>query len=45
VAKGADRKQKELLKLTERRANVYENKGPAWKTRERSWNVYENKGT
>jgi hypothetical protein len=33
-----------ILKLNERSLNVYENKGPLWKTRERSWNVYENKG-
>jgi hypothetical protein len=32
-------------KLTERRGNLYENKGPVWKTWERSWNVYENTDT
>lgn len=32
-------------KLAERHANVYENKGPLWKTQERSLNVFENKGT
>jgi hypothetical protein len=37
--------KKEFLKMTERSLNVYENKGPLWKTRERSWNVYENTGT
>ena len=31
--------------MNERRGNVYENKGPLWKTWGRSWNVYENKGT
>ena len=30
-------------KLTGRRENVYENKGPLWKTCGRSWNVIENK--
>jgi hypothetical protein len=33
------------LKLEERSGNVYDNKGPLWKTRGRSWNVVENKGT
>ncbi len=33
------------LKSTERRGNVYENKGPPWETRGRNGNVYENKGT
>ena len=33
------------LKTTERRGNVYENKGPPWRTRGRSGNVYENKCT
>jgi hypothetical protein len=37
--------KKNSLKLNGRRGNVYENKGPPWKTRGRSWNVYENKGT
>ena len=32
-------------KLTERRANIYENKGPPWKTRGRSGNVHENTDT
>ena len=31
--------------LTERYANVIENKGTLWKTFGRSWNVYENTGT
>jgi hypothetical protein len=30
--------------MNERRGNVYENKGPLWKTWGRSWNVLENKG-
>jgi len=29
----------------ERRANVYENKGPLRKARGQSWNVYENTGS
>jgi hypothetical protein len=33
------------LKLNELSGNVYENKGPLWKTRRQSWNVHENKGT
>jgi hypothetical protein len=32
-------------KLKERSRNVYENKGPLWKTRERGRNVFENKGS
>jgi len=32
-------------KLTGRRGNLYEKKGPMWKTWPRSWNVYENTGT
>jgi hypothetical protein len=36
--------KKNSLKLNERRGNVYENKGPLWKTRRLSRNVYENKG-
>ena len=32
-------------KKTERTGNVYENKGPLWKTWERPGNVYENKGS
>jgi hypothetical protein len=32
------------LKMTERRGNVIENKGPLWKTGGRSGNVHENKG-
>jgi hypothetical protein len=32
-------------KLTDRRGNLYENKGPPWKSWPRSWNVYENTGT
>jgi hypothetical protein len=31
--------------LHERTGNVYENKGPLWKTRERSRNVHENTDT
>jgi hypothetical protein len=31
--------------MTERSLNIYENKGPLWKTPERSLNVYENKAT
>ena len=31
--------------MTERRGNVYENKGPAWKGQGRSGNVVENKGS
>jgi hypothetical protein len=30
-------------KFKEQSGNVYENKGPLWKTRERSWNLIENK--
>ena len=30
--------------LNERSGNVYENKGPLWKTPDRSGNVFENKG-
>jgi len=33
------------LKMNEQCGNVYENKGPLWKTRAGSWNVYENTGT
>jgi hypothetical protein len=41
-----EREQEEnSSKLKERSLNVYENKGPLWKTPERSFNVYENKGT
>ena len=36
--------RKNFSKLTERPGNVYENKGPLWKTWEGSWNVTENKG-
>jgi hypothetical protein len=32
-------------KLNERTGNVYENKGPAWKTRGQSVYVFENAGT
>ena len=35
--------RKNSSKLTGRRENVYENKGPLWKTCGRSWNVIENK--
>jgi hypothetical protein len=33
----------EELKLNEQSGNVYENKGPLWKTRKQSGNVIENK--
>jgi hypothetical protein len=36
--------KKNSLKLTAPSGNVYENKGPLWKTPERSGNVFENKG-
>ena len=32
-------------KMNEQSGNVYENKGPLWKTRRLSWDVYENKIT
>jgi len=35
--------RKNISKLKERNANVYENKGLLWKSWERSGNVYENK--
>ena len=35
--------KKNSSKLNERSGNVYENKGPLWKTRGRSRNVYEKK--
>ena len=35
----------EFSKMNERRGNVYENKGPLWKTRAGSGNVAENKGS
>jgi hypothetical protein len=38
-------RKKEFLKMNDRRGNVYENKGPLWKTGWQSWNVIENKGT
>jgi hypothetical protein len=37
--------KKNSLKLNERRTNVYENKGPLWKTRRGSGNVVENKSS
>src|SRR5208337_2075330 len=37
--------KKILQKMNEQRGNVYENKGPLWKTRYLSRNVYENKGS
>jgi hypothetical protein len=37
--------KKNSSKLSGRRWNLYENKGPPWKTWRRSWNVYENTGT
>jgi hypothetical protein len=39
------KQERNSLRLTERRANVYENKGSLWKTRGRGGNVYEKKGT
>jgi hypothetical protein len=36
--------KKNSLKLTERRGNVYENKGPELKNQEQSRNLYENAG-
>jgi hypothetical protein len=44
-AKRVETRRKMTLKSNERSGNVYENKGPLWKTRQRSGNVYENKGT
>jgi hypothetical protein len=41
----AQKARENSLKLKERTGNVYENKGPLWKTRGRSGNVIENKGT
>jgi hypothetical protein len=41
---GRERK-KNSSKVKERRGNVYENKGPLWKTGWQSGNVVENKGT
>jgi hypothetical protein len=35
----------ETLKMTERRADVIENKGPLWKRWQISGNLIENKGT
>jgi hypothetical protein len=35
--------KKESSELNERRTNVYENKGPVWKTFPQGANVYENK--
>jgi hypothetical protein len=40
-----EKEKKHSSKLKERRGNVYENKGSAFKRRERSWNVIENKGS
>jgi hypothetical protein len=40
---GSERK-KEFLKMNDRRGNVYENKGPLWKTGSQSGNLIENKG-
>ena len=40
-----ERQERILQKMNEQRGNVYENKGPLWKTWRRSWNVVENKGT
>jgi hypothetical protein len=41
---GGERK-KNSLKLNEQRGNVYENKGPLWKTDWQSGNVTENKAS
>jgi hypothetical protein len=38
-------RRKNSSKLNEQRGNVYENKGPLWKTGWQSGNVIENKGT
>ena len=38
-------RRKEFLKMKERRGNVYENKGPLWKTGWQIGNVIENTGT
>ena len=35
--------RKNSSKMNDRRGNVYENKGPQWKTCARGWNVIENK--
>ncbi|MGA9056791.1 MAG: hypothetical protein WB763_09810 [Terriglobia bacterium] len=43
-ATGRERK-KNSSKVNEQRGNVYENKGPLWKTDWQSGNVIENKGT
>jgi hypothetical protein len=37
--------RKNSLELNERSGNVFESKGPPWKTRKRSGNVFENKAT
>jgi hypothetical protein len=37
-------REKEFLTMNDRRGNVYENKGPLWKTVWKSGNVVENKG-
>jgi hypothetical protein len=43
-AHGRER-EKGILKVNERRRNVYENKGPASNRSGQSWNVIENKGS
>jgi hypothetical protein len=41
---GIDQGAAGTTRMEEQSRNVYENKGPLWKTWERSWNVVENKG-
>jgi hypothetical protein len=41
----AGEEKKNSSKMNEQRGNVYENKGPLWKTRCQSGNVSENKGS
>jgi hypothetical protein len=41
----AEQAKKNSSKLPKRCWNIYENKGPLWKTPQGSWNVYENKDT
>jgi hypothetical protein len=38
------KQEKNALESNERRTNIYENKGPLWKTSAPSANVYGNKG-
>jgi hypothetical protein len=37
--------KKNFSKMNEQHGNLYENKGPLWKTRPQSGNVPENKGS